>query len=156
MVERAFPVAGCVLAEGHPAALGPIVTALEGAQLAPIVAVVAPGTPVPAPARAVVVESRRRDEGTALRFGLTQLLNAPLAGALVVDAGGDGSLEAILAVLDAARRTGAPLVAAAEDGGPVFAHRDLWREILTTPGGLAAVLDRYGVTVLRVVTRRGD
>jgi hypothetical protein len=101
-----------------------------------------------------VVESRRRDESTALRFGLTQLLNAPLVGAIVVDAGGDTSLEGALAVLDAARRTGAPLVATAEAAGPVFAHRDLWREILTTPGGLGAVLERYALTVRRVPTRR--
>ena len=154
MVERAFPVAACVLAESHAAALESLVPLLEGAQLAPIVAVVAQGTAVPVPARAVVVESRRRDEGTALRFGLTQLLNVPLVGALIVDAGGDTSLEPVLAMLDAARRTGAPLVATADAAGPVFAHRDVWREILTAPGGLGEVIARHAGAVVRVPGRR--
>ena len=149
-----FAAAACVLAETRAGALDAVVSLLVAARLAPIVAVVAPGTPVPVPARAVHVESRRRDAGTALRFGLTQLLNAPVAGALVVDlASADPTLEAMLAVLDVARRTGAPLAALPGETGPVFAHRDAWREILTTPGGLESVLARHAAAVARAAPR---
>lgn len=151
MVELAFPVAACILAEDDTGPLDALVAALDAAGLAPIVAVVADDAVVPKPARAVVVESRRRDEGSALRFGLTQLLNAPVLGAIVVDAHGSGTgLEAIRAVLEGARRTGAKLVVTPSATGPVFAHRDAWRDVLTTPGGLPAVVARYGAAVERV------
>ena len=148
--------AACILAEEAPApALAAVVSMLADAGLAPIVAVVARGATVPAPARAVVAESRRRDESTALRFGLTQLANAHVRGAVVLRAGAPPALETLLALLDAARRTAAPVVLPV-GGAPselAWVHRDLWRELLVTPGGLAALLDRGGVEVLRVGPR---
>lgn len=142
--------AACVLAddEGALSRLPEVVELLVAASLAPIVAVVPRGTSagtVPPPARSVSVESRRRDATSGLRFGLTQLLNAPVTGAIVLDARASVSLASLLAVLDASRR-GAPMLVRGGEGEAVaWVHRDAWRDLLTAEQGMDEVARRYGV-----------
>ncbi len=67
------------------------------------------------------------------------------------------TLETVLAVIDGARRTGAPIVRPqfeGEHGHPVFFHRDTWRELMTVAdGGARAVVHAYGTRVAHVDVR---
>lgn len=142
-----FSSAACVLAdEGDPsmAALHGVVATLDEAGLAPIVAVVARGVTVPSPACAVHVESRRRDATSGLRFGLTQLLNVPVTGALVVPATAAVTPEDVRAMLAAAREGGV-LLRGGAGGQLAWVHRDAWRDLMTSVAGLDDVARRYGV-----------
>lgn len=85
----------------------------------------------------------------SVRLGLTALVNKPVIGALIWPVDHPfPSLLSVLAVLDAAKRTGAPFVVPAFEGRrghPLFAHRDTWRELLTVAdGGARAVVRGYG------------
>ena len=59
-----------------------------------------------------------------------------------------------LAVVDAARRTGAPIVVPVHDGKrghPVWFARETWRELMTVAdGGARAVVHAYGARVHEV------
>ena len=80
------------------------------------------------------------------------------------------SLTSVLAILDAARRTGAHIVVPVHEsrrGHPSWFHRDTWRELMTVPdGGARAVIraDPSRVSdvqvadrgVLRDIDTRGD
>jgi hypothetical protein len=49
-------------------------------------------------------------------------------------------------MLDAARRGGTMLVRGGEDDALLWAHRDVWRDLLTATGGVDEVALRYGAT----------
>ncbi|MBM3906446.1 MAG: nucleotidyltransferase family protein [Gemmatimonadetes bacterium] len=121
----------------------------------PVVAVVPPETPVPEEAR-VVVNPRASDEQvTSLRLGLAQLANVTAEGVLVWPVDHPFALATSgLAVVDAARRTGAPVVVPVHDGRrghPVWFARETWRELMTVPeGGARAVVHAYGTRVHEV------
>lgn len=121
----------------------------------PIVAVVPPDTMVPVPARAVVNARATDEQVTSLRLGLAQLANTAAAGALVWPVDHPFALEtSAMAVIDAARRTGAPIVVPVTDGGrghPVWFARETWRELMTVAdGGARAVVRAYGARVHEV------
>jgi CTP:molybdopterin cytidylyltransferase MocA len=133
-----------------------VVEVASHAGAAPIVAVLPSGIEVPAAARAIA--SDRGGSDLALRLGLAQLANTSVTGTLVwpLEAA-DVGLETALAVLDAAKRTGAPIVAPhsrGADGWPLYFARDAWRELMTTPGGARVVL-RQGSSVHRVTIDSG-
>jgi CTP:molybdopterin cytidylyltransferase MocA len=121
----------------------------------PVIAIVPPGTVVPAGVRGVVNAKPTDEQVTSLRLGLAQLANTDVAGVLVwpVDHPFANALSA-LAVVDAARRTGAPIVVPVTESGrghPVWFARETWRELMTvTDGGARAVVRSYGMRVLEV------
>jgi molybdenum cofactor cytidylyltransferase len=121
----------------------------------PVVVVVPPDATVPAGVR-VVVNPRATDEQiTSLRLGLAQLANTTAEGVLVwpVDHPFAHATSA-MAVLDAARRTNAPIVVPVHEGRrghPVWFARESWRELMTvTDGGARAVVHAYGARVHEV------
>ncbi|MEK7239818.1 MAG: nucleotidyltransferase family protein [Gemmatimonadota bacterium] len=121
----------------------------------PVIAVVPPGTDAPAGARAVVNSKPQAEQVTSLRLGLAQLANTDAAGVLVWPVDHPfARAESALAVVDAARRTGAPIVVPVTDEGrghPVWFARETWRELMTvTDGGARAVVHGYGARVLEV------
>ena len=129
-----------------------VVETAAHASASPIIAVLPAGTEVPLPARAI--PSANGGSDLALRIGIAQLANTVVAGVLVWPIEeADVALETALAVLDAAKRTGAPIVAPLShgtDGWPLYFGRDIWRELLTTPGGARALLQQGRSAVHRV------
>jgi CTP:molybdopterin cytidylyltransferase MocA len=119
-----------------------VVDAAAHAGASPIIASLPAGLEIPAPARGVRITKGGGD--LALRAGVAQLANTPAVGTLVWPIEeADAGVEVALAVIDAAKRTGAALVAPViqgVDGWPLFLGRQMWRELLTTPGGVRAVL----------------
>ena len=118
----------------------------------PIIAVLPAGVDVPPPARAIT--SARGGSDLALRIGIAQLANTVVVGTLIWPIEeADISLETALAVLDAAKRTNASIVvpgASGVEGWPLYFARDGWRELLTTPGGVRAVLQQSRAAVDRI------
>jgi len=121
----------------------------------PVIAVVPPGTAVPAGVRAVVNARATDQQIISLRLGLAQLANSSVAGALVwpVDHPFVQATTA-LAVVDAARRTGAPVVVPVHEGRrghPVWFAREAWRELMAVAdGGARAVVHAHGERVHEV------
>lgn len=169
--ERAFPVAAVIVGAGagtrfggpKAAAMLPdgrrfldavCATAAE-AGLAPIIAVLPPGIAAPAGVGAVVNGKPDGEQVVSVRLGLAQLANHPVVGAVVWPVDHPFvSLESVIAIVDAAKRTGAPIVTPEFEGHrahPVFFHRDTWRELLTVAeGGARAVVRSYGERVATV------
>ncbi|MBI3792706.1 MAG: nucleotidyltransferase family protein [Gemmatimonadetes bacterium] len=158
---RAHPVACVVLAAGagtrfgEPKAtaewragerfLDAVCTAARWAGADPIVAVVPPGVAVPDGVRAVVNPDAGGEQVASLRLGLAQLANSPAEGVLVWPVDHPAArVESALAVIDAARRTGARIVVpqhGGRGGHPAWFHRDTWRELVTVKdGGARAVV----------------
>ena len=169
--ERAFPVACVIIGAGAGTRFGQpkagamlpdgrrfvdaIAETAHDAGLFPIVAVLPPDIEVPKGAVGVVNPKPAGEQVVSLRLGLTQLANRPVVGAIAWPVDHPFvMLETLLAVLDAARRTGAPIVVpelGADRGHPVFFHRDTWRELLTVAdGGARAVVLSYGARVASV------
>jgi CTP:molybdopterin cytidylyltransferase MocA len=121
----------------------------------PIVVVVPPGVAVPDGVRAVVNVRATDEQVLSLRLGLAQLANTDVQGALVwpVDHPFAHATSA-MAVVDAARRTEAPIVVpvhAGKRGHPVWFARETWRELVTVAdGGARAVVHSYGARVHEV------
>ena len=172
--ERAFPVACVIIGAGAGTRFGQpkagatlsdgrrFVDAVAGtardAGLFPIVAVLPADVDPPAGAIAVVNRDPHGEQVVSLRLGLAQLANQAIVGAISWPVDHPFvQLESVLAVLDAARRTGAPIVVPEMDdrrGHPVFFHRDTWRELLTVAeGGARAVVRAYGPRVASVSVR---
>jgi CTP:molybdopterin cytidylyltransferase MocA len=166
--ERTFPVACVIVGAGAGSRFGqPKASALlpdgrrfvdavaataRDAGLFPIVAVLPPGVDPPHGTTGVVNANAQGEQVVSLRLGLAQLANQPVVGALAWPVDYPFvQLQSVLALLDAARRTGSPIVAPSLDstrGHPVFFHRDTWRELLTVPdGGAKAVVHAYGSRV---------
>lgn len=151
------PKAGATLPDGRRFVDAVAATARD-AGCDPIVAVLPPGLPAPAGTVAVVNADARGEQVASLRAGLMRLANAPCVGAFVWPVDHPlVPLEPLLAVLDAAQRTGAPIVRPEYDaahGHPVFFHRDTWRELMTVPaGGARAVVHAYGARAISVPVR---
>ena len=166
--ERVFPVACVIVGAGAGTRFGQpkaeaalpdgrrfvdaVADTARDAGLSPVIAVLPPGVDAPAGTTAVVNRSADGEQVVSLRLGLTQLANQPVIGAIAWPVDHPFvELQSVLAVLDAARRTRAPIVAPAFDntrGHPVFFHRDTWRELLTVAdGGAKAVVHAYGQRV---------
>ena len=120
--------------------------ALVGAS--PIV-VVHDGSPrIVAPARAFRLPRAERDDLSAMRLGLLQFTNASVGAALIVPIEAHVLRPELLrGMVTEATTRGVPLAALAVHGTlgfPLYASRDLWRELMTTDGGLAGVLRQLG------------
>ena len=170
-VTRAHPFGCVVLAAGAGTRFGePKVGALvrEGVRFLdavcecahwtgadPIVAVLPPGVVAPPGVRAVVNADATGEQIVSLRLGLAQLTNSPVNGALVWPVDHPFvKAQAVLAVLDAAQRTGALVVVPVHEGRrghPAWFARDVWRELMTVrEGGARAVVRNLGAQVVEV------
>jgi molybdenum cofactor cytidylyltransferase len=132
-----------------------VVATAAAAGADPIVAVLPAGFAPPVPARAVVNDRPQSEQIHSVRLGLAQLVSVSVSGALLWPVDHPYvTVESVLAVLDAARRTGAPIVIPAyaeRRGHPAFFARDSWRELMTVPaGGARAVVRGYGGRVAHV------
>jgi CTP:molybdopterin cytidylyltransferase MocA len=125
--------------------LDAIVETAKSAGLDPIVAVLPPGVPAPEGVRAVANANPKSEQIASARLGLARLTSAPVSSALLWPVDHPFvSLASVLAILDAARLTGAQIVVPVHDskrGHPAWFHRDTWRELMTVPdGGARAVI----------------
>jgi len=122
---------------------------------APVIVVVPPGVAVPDGVRAVINGRATDEQVTSLRLGLAQLTNTDVRGALVWPVDHPFVLAtSAMAVVDAARRTAAPIVVPVHGGRrghPVWFARETWRELVTVAdGGARAVVHAYGARVHEV------
>jgi molybdenum cofactor cytidylyltransferase len=121
----------------------------------PVIAVVPPGVEMPVGVRAVVNQRATDEQVTSLRLGLAQLANVQASGVLAWPVDHPFALAtSAMAVVDAARRTGAPIVVPVHDGKrghPVWFSRETWRELMAVAeGGARAVVHAYGDRVHEV------
>lgn len=171
---RAFPVACIILGAGagrrygQPKAGAPlpdgrrfldaVAATARHAMLDPILAILPAETPAPPGVGVIVNPHAEGEQVVSLRLGLSQLANTPSVGVLSWPVDHPFvSLESVLAVIDAAQRTGAPIAIPeyeGKHGHPVFFHRDTWRELMTVPaGGAREVVHAYGARVATVAVR---
>jgi CTP:molybdopterin cytidylyltransferase MocA len=151
------PKAGARLDDGRTF-LNAVCGTARDAGLAPIVAVLPPGVAAPDGVIAVVNARGDDEQVLSLRLGLAHLTNEPVVGAVSWPVDHPFvSLESVLALLDAARRTRAPVVRPAFEGRhghPVFFHRDTWRDLMTVAtGGARAVVHAQGTRAISVPVR---
>jgi len=90
-----------------------------------------------------------------LRLGLARLTNVPVTGVLVWPVDHPYVAAAsVRAILEAARRTGAPIVLPVDGGKrghPVYFSRGTWRELVTVrDGGARRVVHAYAATLQEV------
>jgi CTP:molybdopterin cytidylyltransferase MocA len=132
------PKAGALLSDGRRF-LDAIVETAKSTGLDPIVAVLPPGVAAPAGVRVVVNPKPKSEQIASARLGLAQLTNAPVSSALLWPVDHPFvTLESVLAIMDAARRTSAHIVIpvhGARRGHPAWFHRETWRELMTVPDG---------------------
>lgn len=172
--ERLFPVALVVLGAGAGTRFGEpkagaklkdgrrftdaICDTAREAQLDPMIVVVPSDFTPPAGATAVMNLRPQGEQIASVRLGISRLANISCVGAIIWPVDHPFvSLESVLAIVDAAQRTGAPIVRPefkGEHGHPVFFHRDTWRDLLTVKnGGAREVVHSYGKRVETVVVR---
>jgi CTP:molybdopterin cytidylyltransferase MocA len=151
------PKAEATLGDGRRF-LDAIVEMAMSAGLDPIVAVLPPGVTAPAGVRVVVNAKPASEQIVSARLGLAQLTNAPVSSALLWPVDHPFvNLESVLAIMDAARRTGAHIVIPTHDsrrGHPTWFHRETWRELMTIPeGGARGVIHADPMRVAEVEVR---
>jgi molybdenum cofactor cytidylyltransferase len=138
------PKAAATLSDGRRF-LDAIVETAKSAGLDPVIAVLPPGVAAPEGVRVVVNAKPELEQIVSARLGLAQLTSAPVTAALLWPVDHPFvNLESVLAILDAARRTGARIVVPVHEsrrGHPAWFHRDTWRELMTVQdGGARAVI----------------
>lgn len=148
------PKAVAHLADGRRF-LDAIVETARNAGLDPIIAVLPPDVAAPDGVRVVINAKAESEQIVSVRLGLGQLLNTPVTAALLWPVDHPFvELESVLAVLDAARRTAAPIVVPKCDGHrghPTYFHRDVWVELMSVAdGGARAVVHVAPVRVHEV------
>lgn len=124
----------------------------------PVIVVVPPGVSVPGSERGVVGVVNANATGeqiVSVRLGLAQLLNTPVVGTLLWPVDHPFvRVESVLAVVDAFRRTGAPVTLPLFEcrrGHPSFFARATWRELMTVAeGGARAVVHAYAGRLVEV------
>jgi hypothetical protein len=150
MTTRAFPFAALVLAhdaqESDGARVAEVARTASEAGAMPVI-VAAPFAWEP-PGAARLVRTRAGGSAiAAMRVGMAQLTNTVARAAIVAHYGaGETSLIALLALVDAAKRSVDAIVAfehVALDGGVLVVPRDAWLELVTLgEGGMSAVAAR--------------
>ncbi len=151
------PKATAQLADGRRF-LDAVCDTARNAGLDPIVAVLPPATEAPPGVRVVTNAKPDGEQIVSVRLGLSVLSNSPALGALLWPVDHPFvTLESVLAVIDAARRTGAPIVLPTFDGRrghPAWFARDTWRELLTVAdGGARSVVRSDPSRVAEVAVR---
>lgn len=123
----------------------------------PVIAVLPKGVQAPSPSRAVIGDPAA-EQINSLRLGLMQLANSVADAALVWPVDHPFvSLESVLAVLDAYKRTRAPIVVPTYEGRrghPGLFSRETWRELMTVQeDGARGVIHAYGDRVTEVAVQ---
>ena len=171
MSIREVPIACAVLAAGQgsrfgePKALARLASgerfldavvrvATEG-DLRPVLAVVQRGVAVPAPARAVINPNPKSDQVASLRLALVALANDQAEAVVVWPVDHPFvHLLSVLALVDAFKRTRAPIVLPVHEGRrghPVLFARTVWLELMTTStGGARTVVHAHAAEVVEV------
>jgi molybdenum cofactor cytidylyltransferase len=131
-----------------------VVSLARDAGADPVIAVLPKGIDAPAPARAVI-GNPAAEQIISLRQGLMQLANSVAEATLVWPVDHPFvSLESVLAVLDAYKRTRAPIVIPTWEGRrghPALFSRETWRELMTVAhDGARGVVHAYGSRVTEV------
>ena len=169
--NRQVPVACAVLAAGQgtrfgePKALAQlpsgerfldaVVRVATEADLSPVLAVVQPGVVAPAPGRTVVNPNPRSEQSTSLRLALAGLANDRAEAVVVWPVDHPFvHLLSVLALVDAFKRTRAPIVLPVHEGRrghPVLFARTVWLELMTTSaGGARTVVHAHADHVVEV------
>lgn len=156
MSNEPFPVACVVLGGADPSALAEAVQLAAGVGAAPVVVPLPAGAARPAGAQVVTTAPGVTGIG-ALRRAMAALANTPAVGLLLWETERPASARVARTVLEAALRTGAPIVIP-EAGGrpltPVWYSRDTWLELMTVgEQGLDAVHRRHESALQRVEVR---
>jgi molybdenum cofactor cytidylyltransferase len=168
--KPAVPIACAILAAGQGTRFGEpkaeatlpsgerfldaVVRVATEAGLAPIVSVVQPSVVVPAPAVIVTNSQPRREQSASLRLALAHLANDaahamimwPVDHPFVL-------LSSVLALIDAFKRTRAPIVLPVFEGRrghPVLFARSVWQDLMTATGGARTVVHAHAEHVIEV------
>ena len=170
---KSFPFAAVILAAGAGTRFGGpkavaeiepgvrfidrVVALASDAGADPVIAVLPKGVDAPRPARAVA-GNPQSEQIVSLRQGLMHLANSVAEAALVWPVDHPFvSLESALAVLDAYKRTRAPIVIPVYEnrrGHPGLFARDTWRELMTVQhDGARGVIHAYGDRVMEVAVQ---
>ena len=168
---REVPIACVVLAAGQGTRFGEpkaqarlesgerfidaVVRVATECDLSPILTVVPRGIDVPAPARTIINPNPRSEQAASLRLGLASLANDPAEAVIVWPVDHPFvHLLSVLALMDAFKRTRAPIVLPAHQGGrghPVLFARPLWLELMTTAaGGARTVVHAHAADIVEV------
>ena len=158
MTTQAFPFAAVVTANDAAPTDGALLVELvrlaTDAGAAPVIVAVPPGVEVPGATHVV----RTRPSGSpiaAIRLGMAQLTNTRARAALLIPYGTERkSLVALLALIDAGKRSPANIVAfegAPLGRSPLLVPRDMWLELVTLgESGMDAIAARRDVLRVRV------
>ena len=135
--------------------LDAVVRLATESDLHPILAVVQPGIDVPGPARAVRNPKPQSEQAASLRLALAGLANDPAEAVVVWPVDHPFvHLMSVLALIDAYKRTRAPIVLPVHEGRrghPVLFARTVWLELMTTaPGGARTVVHAHAADVVEV------
>lgn len=171
MSIREVPIACAVLAAGQGTRFGApkavarlgsgerfldavVRVATEG-DLSPVLAVVQRGVEVPAPARAVINPNPKSEQAASLRLALVALANDPAEAVIVWPVDHPFvHLLSVLALVDAFKRTRAPIVLPVHEGRrghPVLFARTVWLELMTTStGGARTIVHAHAANVVEV------
>jgi molybdenum cofactor cytidylyltransferase len=168
---REVPIACAVLAAGQGTRFGEpkalarlpsgerfldaVVRVAAEADLHPVLAVVQRGVAVPPRGRAVVNPHPNSDQATSLRLALAGLANDRAEAVVVWPVDHPFvHLVSVLALVDAFKRTRAPIVLPVHEGlrgHPVIFARTVWLELMTTStGGARTVVRAHAADVVEV------
>jgi molybdenum cofactor cytidylyltransferase len=135
--------------------LDAVVRLATESDLSPVLAVVQNGVEAPAPARTVINPSPRSEQAASLRLALAGLANDPAEAVVVWPVDHPFvHLLSVLALVDAFKRTRAPIVLpvhAGRRGHPVLFARTVWLELMTTAtGGARTVVHAHAADIVEV------
>ena len=168
---REVPVACAVLAAGQGTRFGEpkalarlpsgerfldaVVRVATEADLHPVLTVVQPGVTVPPRARAILNPHPNSEQAISLRLALAGLANDPAEAVVVWPVDHPFvHLLSVLALVDAFKRTRAPIVLPVHQGRrghPVLFARTVWLELMTTStGGARTVVRAHAADVVEV------
>jgi molybdenum cofactor cytidylyltransferase len=131
-----------------------VVRVATEAGLSPIIAVVQPSVVVPAPAGAVINAHPNSEQSASLRLALARLANDPAHAVIMWPVDHPFVLlSSVLALVDAFKRTRAPIVLPVFEGRrghPALFARSVWQDLMTATGGARTVVHAHGEHVIEV------
>jgi molybdenum cofactor cytidylyltransferase len=147
------PKAGAVLPSGERF-LDAVVRVATEAGLTPIVTVVQPSAVVPAPAVTVTNSQPQSEQSASLRLALARLANDAAQAVIMWPVDHPFVLlSSVLALVDAFKRTRAPIVLPVFEGRrghPVLFARSVWQDLMTATGGARTVVHAHAEQVIEV------
>ena len=134
--------------------LDAVVRVATEAGLSPIVAVVQPSVAVPASAVSVTNSQQRSEQSASLRLALARLANDAAQAVIMWPVDHPFVLlSSVLALVDAFKRTRAPIVLPVFEGRrghPVLFARSVWQDLMTATGGARTVVHAHAEDVIEV------